>query len=159
MEYLLLLMEDGFTDEAGVALAEALTINKTLRRLLLNDRLFASDPIHTNASLGAQAYEAFGAMLRLKTSIELEVPPWDDDVDDTCRIFHQMLIEQRLNADGRGRLLASSQTPREDWVNALQELNAHNEYGHFETNCLYSLLRLNPSVCLLELNNSSNSVV
>jgi hypothetical protein len=164
LEHLVLRMEDGFTDEAGVALAEALTINKTLRRLLLNDRLFASDPtIHTNASLGAQAYEAFGAVLRVNTSIKLDLPDvlFDDDVGDqkdienTLRHFKQMLIEQRLNDVGRGRLLMSSQTPREDWVNALQELSARNDYGLFETNCLYSLLRLSPSVCLFQEKSGS----
>jgi hypothetical protein len=71
-------MEDGFTDEASMALAEALTIKKTLRMLILDDNLFSSrDPVHTKASLGAQACEAFGAMLRVNTSIELDLPVFD----------------------------------------------------------------------------------
>jgi hypothetical protein len=67
LEHITLDMEDGFTDEAGVALAEAeaLTINKTLRMLFSDDTLWASDPVHTKACLGAQAFEAFGTMLRV----------------------------------------------------------------------------------------------
>jgi hypothetical protein len=111
--------------------------------------------------LGVQAYEAFGAMLRVNTSIELNlpVPPIDDAVGDQKLddSRNQLLIEQRLNEVGRGRLLASSQTPREEWVDALQELNAPNDNDLFEVGCMYSLLQLNPSVCLLELNNSTNS--
>jgi hypothetical protein len=63
-------MEDAFTDEAGVALAEAMTINKTLHRLLLDDRLFESDTVRTKAIWGAQIYKAFGAMLHFNTSIK-----------------------------------------------------------------------------------------
>jgi hypothetical protein len=104
LEYLVLQMEDGFTDEAGVVLAEALTLNKTLRMLLLDDSLFASDYIHTKATLGAQAYEAFGAMLRVNTSIDLDLLTFDDDLDDERDVEHfsQMLIEKRLNKVGRG---------------------------------------------------------
>jgi hypothetical protein len=161
LEYLKLQMEDGFTDEAGVALAEALTTNKTLRRLSLNDNLYVSDYIHNKATLGAQAYEAFGTMLRVNTSLKLHLPPFDADVGDERDIEHftQMRIEQRLNGVGRGRLLASSQRPREEWVDALQELNAPNDNYYFEVNCLYSLLRLNPLVCLLEFNDTTNSVL
>jgi hypothetical protein len=43
----------------------------------------------------------------------------------------------------------SSQTPREEWVDALQELIARNDDDLFEVGCLYSLFQLNPSVCLL----------
>jgi hypothetical protein len=158
LEFLMLQMEDGFTDEAGVALAEALTTNKTLRMLLLDDFVASSDPSHTKASLGAQAYEAFGAMLRVNTSIKLKLPTFDDDVGDERDVkhFNQMRIEERLNVVGRGRLLASSQTPREEWFNALQELNAPNDNYRFEVSCLHSLLRLNPLVCLLELNNTTS---
>jgi hypothetical protein len=37
----------------------------------------------------------------------------------------QMVIEQRLNQVGRGKLLASTQTTRNEWVDALDELNSH----------------------------------
>jgi hypothetical protein len=36
-------------------------------------------------------------------------------------------------------------------------LNAPNDDDPFEIGCLYSLLRLNPSVCMLELNDITNS--
>jgi hypothetical protein len=53
LEDLWLQMESCFTDEVGVALAEALTVNKTLRKLTLSE-----------ATLGTQTYEAFSAILR-----------------------------------------------------------------------------------------------
>jgi hypothetical protein len=160
LESLELRMEDGFTDEAGVALAEALTINKTLQMIILDDNLFKCDYSRALVSLGAQAYEAFGAMLRVNTSIKLELPSYDANIGDQNSIdhFNQIRIEQRLNEVGRGRLLDSCQTPREQWVNALQELNAsHDDDEFFEVSCLYILLRLNPLVCLLELNHTTNS--
>jgi hypothetical protein len=161
LESLVLQMEDGFTDEAGVALAEAVTINKTLRVLSLDDSSFASDHVHTKASLSARAYEACCAMLRVNTSITVDLPVFDaalvdQRLVDACK---QMLIELQLNNVGRGRLLASNQTPREAWVNVLQELNARNDDALLEYGCLNSLLRLNPSVCLLELNDTTNSVL
>jgi hypothetical protein len=160
LESLELGIEDGFTDEAGVALAEFLTINKTLRRFILDDMLIACNTVHTNtkASLGALAYEAFGAMLRVNTSLILDLPVFDAAVGDERDIKHfdQMLIEQQLNEVGRGKLLTSSQTPREAWVDALQELNTPNDDDLFEVGCLYSLLRLNPSVCLVEVNHTTN---
>jgi hypothetical protein len=155
-------MEDAFTNEAGVALAEALTINKTLRELTLDDDWITGNaPVDNKASLGAQAYEAFGAMLRVNTSIKLDLPTFVADVADQRLVDsrNQMRIEQRLNKVGRGRLLASSQTPKKEWVNALQELNTANVDDLFEVSCLYSLLRLNPSVCLLEVNDTTNSVL
>jgi hypothetical protein len=141
---LVLKMEDGFTDEAGVALAEAMKVNKTLRVIRLDDTVFASDPVHNKASLGAQAYKAFSAMLRVNTSLILKLPTLDDDVGDERLLESrkQMLIEQRLSGVGRGRLLASNQSTREDWVNALQELNASNSDDRLEVSCMYSLLRL-----------------
>jgi hypothetical protein len=162
LEYLELRMENGFTDEAGVALAEALTINKTLHKFIMGVKVFEDDPVHTKAYLNVQAYEALGAMLRINTSIELVIPPLDSDVGDQHDMLEsitQMRIEQRLNIVGRGKLLTSSQTPREEWVDALQELNAPDDDELFEVSCLYSLLRLNPSVCLLELNDTTNSIL
>jgi hypothetical protein len=70
MEYLALKMENGFTDEAGVALAEALAVNKTLRKI----RLCISVLSHRRVTLGAPAYLAFGAMLRVNTNLVLELP-------------------------------------------------------------------------------------
>jgi hypothetical protein len=160
LESLVLQIEDGFTDEAGVALAEALTINKTLHGLVLDDSLFGSTRIHTKPYLGAQAYDAFGAMLRVNTSIELDLPlpPIDNAAVNQSLIDsrNQLLIEQRLNEVGRGRLMASSQTLREEWVDALQELNSPNDNDAFEVGCMYSLLQLNPLVCLSKLNSTTN---
>jgi hypothetical protein len=151
LESIALVMENGFTDEAGVALAEALTINKTLRIILLDEMLFISTFVLSKASLGAQAYEAFGAMLRVNTGLDLELPTFDANASNEMDIGHfkQMRIEQRLNGVGRGRLLASSQTPREEWVNALQKLNGPNIRDLSDVNCMYSLLRLHPDVCML----------
>jgi hypothetical protein len=158
LEFLELRMEDGFTDEAGVALAEALTINKTLRVLCLEDNLCDTDPVFTKAYLGVQAFEAFVAMLRVNISLNLDLP--EDTFDDDhpgIESLKQISIEQRLNEVGRGRLLASDQTPRAEWVNALQELTATNWYDDaFNVSCLHNLLRLNPSVCMLELNDTTD---
>jgi hypothetical protein len=52
----------GFKDEAGVALAEALMVNKILREIDLRN---------CKATLGVQPYEAFSAMLRVNTSLVL----------------------------------------------------------------------------------------
>jgi hypothetical protein len=148
LECLDLRMENGFTDEAGVTLAEALTVNTTLRLLRLDDFVFAS--------LGCPVYEAFSAMLRVNTSLRVELPSFDDAFDGVGvdeRIVdsrNQMRIEQELNHVGRGRLLSSSQTPREEWVDALHDLNSSNvdETPEFNVSCLFRLLRLNPSVCM-----------
>jgi hypothetical protein len=89
-------------------------------------------------------------MLRVNTDLVLKLPPLETTGEDArlleCR--DQMRIEQRLNHVGRGRLLASIQTTREEWVDALHELNSRDvdDPRAFRVSCLYSLLRLNPSV-------------
>jgi hypothetical protein len=95
LELLMLGMEDGFTDGAGVALAEALTTNNTLRRLLLVDNMFASARGYAKASLGARAYGAFGTMLRANNSLMLDLPVRGDDAGDQIEVehFNQMRIE------------------------------------------------------------------
>jgi hypothetical protein len=141
LEHLTLEVDMGFTDEAGVALAEALTINNSLRKIDLR---------HCKATLGAQAYEAFSAMLRINTSLVLKLPPDDPaGADERLRDSREQIrIEQRLNQVGRGRLLASRQTTRAEYVDALNELNSDNDDDlfAFQVSCLYSLLRLNPSI-------------
>jgi hypothetical protein len=152
LEHLTLVTMNDFTDEAdeaGVALAEALTVNNTLRTLNL-----------CQATLGAQAYIAFSAMLRVHTNLVLKLTPLDDTIGDQRLVDsrNQMVIEQQLNNVGRGRLLSSSQTPRKEWVDALNDLNSDscvNEIPKFHVSCLFSLLRLNPSVCLLELSDTT----
>jgi hypothetical protein len=156
-------MENGFTDEAGVALAEALTVNNTLRMIYL---YHFTRP--NKDSFGTHAYEAFSAMLRVNTSIVLKLPPYDDAVGDEGLVDSrkQVRIEQELNKVGRGRLLSSNQTTREEWVDALNKLNSGRtargtgrgpvgETPEFKVSCLYSLLRLNPSICLLKLGGTS----
>ena len=133
-----------------------MTINKTLRILHLDDPVYLNGPAYTKASFGAEAYEAFCTMLRVNTSINLYLPPFDSAGADERDIehFNQMVIEQRLNQVGRGRLLASRQTTREEYVDALNDLNTYNVDNSpaFQVGCLYSLLRLNPSVvCMSSL--------
>jgi hypothetical protein len=102
-------MEDGFTDEAGVALAEALTVNDTLRKISLYDIFRRTHPVQNRFNLGAPAYEAFSIMLRVNINLVLELPPYEPaGADERLRQSRkQMCIEQRLNEVGRGRLLAS----------------------------------------------------
>jgi hypothetical protein len=137
------------TDEAGVVLAEALTVNKTLRKLTLS----GSSQVNNNATFGALVYEAFSAMLRVNTSLVLKLPPFDDAAGDDQRLVdsrNQMRIEQGLNEAGRGRLLSLSQATQKEWVDALNEFNSSNmdETPEFNVSCLYSLLRLNPATCM-----------
>jgi hypothetical protein len=151
LEHLLLGMENGFTDEGCVALAEALTVNKTLRHIHLSAApVLDLGNLQHSVALGVQAYKAFAAMLRVNTSLVLELPPFQTDGADErlleCR--NQMHIERRLNQVGRGRLLSSSLTTREEYVDALHELNTYNpkDPPTFQVSCVYSLLRLDPSV-------------
>jgi hypothetical protein len=85
-----------FSDEAGVALVEALTVNTTLRKIDLS---------YCKATLGAQVYVALSAMLRVNTSLVLKLPPFKSaDADERlCESWKQMRIEQRLNQVGRWR--------------------------------------------------------
>jgi hypothetical protein len=90
-------LTNGFMDEEGVALAEALTVIKTLRWVVLAD---TSTDVHTRATLGARAYEAFSAMLRVNTSLtRLDLPPLDRAGGDQRLVesYDQMRIEQGLN--------------------------------------------------------------
>jgi hypothetical protein len=129
-----------FTDEAGVALlGRGLKVNKTLRMITLSE-----------ATLGAQAYEAFSVILRVNPCLVLKHPPFETaGADEKLRESHKhMVIEQRLNKVDRERLMVSHQTTREEWVYAPHELNSYNvdDSDTFQVSYLYSLLRLNPSV-------------
>jgi hypothetical protein len=161
LEHLTLEMETGFTDEVGVALAEALTFNKTLRSItLLSDESVFSNPPTQIETLGVSAYEAFSAMLRVNTRIILNIPPFDSTSggDEGLRESHdQLRIEQRWNHVGRGKLLSSSRTARGEWVEALNDVDSSYdvvESAAFQVSCLYSLLRLDPGVCF---NDSTTS--
>jgi hypothetical protein len=145
LKHLTLGVHDGFTDEACIALAEALTVNKTLCKIILSTAFLVGD----------QAYEAFSVMLRVprvNNNLILELPPFvtagaDERLHESRK---QMLIEQRLNQVGREKLLASSQTTREEWFDALHELSTFqvDDSPTFQISCLYSLLRLHPAVCM-----------
>jgi hypothetical protein len=155
------ILNSDFSDEAGVALtimneavvvlAAALTVNTTLRKIVLdlNARRWSHDAAD---AMSAPAYDAFSAMLRVNTSLILKLPPSDEAGGDQRHVDsrNQMRIEQELNGVGRGELLSSSQTPRKEWVDALNELNSSNvdESPEFNVSCLYSLLRLNPATCM-----------
>jgi hypothetical protein len=127
--------------------AKALTVNKTLRFLHLDD---TSDPVHTKARLGSQSFEAFSAMLRVNTSLDLVLPPFETDGADEMLVDsrNKLHIEQRLNQVGRGRLLSSCQTTREQWVDTLCELDSGNVDNSppFRVSCLFRVLRSNPTV-------------
>jgi hypothetical protein len=154
LEHLTLVMNNDFTDEAGVALAKALTANQTLLKITLSVRPSRRVQDADEDALCAPAYEAFCAMLRVNTSLVLMLPPFETAGADERLVDsrNQMRIEQGLNRVGRGRLLSTSQTPRKEWLDALSELNSSNvdESPEFNVSCLYSLLRLNPGTCMLQ---------
>jgi hypothetical protein len=164
MKRLDLEVENGFTDEAGVALAEALTVNTTLRAIKLTNNARLSDQTRNKAHLGAQAYEAFSAMLRVNTSsLTFELSLLDTAGGDQ-RVLDsrdQMLIEQCLNKAGRGELLSSSQTTRATWVDALQKLivTTGDDTPVFHVSCPYSLLRLKPPAWMFEPSDTYSSGV
>jgi hypothetical protein len=152
LEHLTLRMENGFTDEAGVALAEALTVNKTLRIVKVGDTLRPDYHVRNKDTLGAPTYEALSAMLRVNTGVRVGLPKSSTAAAASNQRLResrrQMIIEQRLNIVGRGKLLASRQMVREEWVDALHELNVANASPAHKVSCQYSLLRLNPAaVC------------
>jgi hypothetical protein len=102
-------------------------------------------------TFGVPAYAALTAMLRVNTKIVMEFPSFETDGADErlCESRDQLRIEERLNCVGRGRLLASRQTTREDYVVALDYLNFINgdDSPAFQVSCLYSLFLLQPAVC------------
>ncbi len=74
LEHLMLHMEDGFTDKAGVAFEAALTVNKALRKITL--AVYSpSNEVYTGATFDVSAQQAFNAMLRVSTTLALKLPP------------------------------------------------------------------------------------
>jgi hypothetical protein len=149
LEHLTFVMK-GVTGEAAVALAEALMVNTTLRKVTVSDNTFGAQAYEAFSSMH-QAYEAFSSMLRVNTSLVLELPPFESaGVDERLRKSRQqMVIEQRLNRVGRGRLLTSSQTTKEEWVDALHEMSSYDtddDPDALRISCIFSLFRLNPEV-------------
>jgi hypothetical protein len=100
MESLHLQMWHGFTDEAGVALAETLTVNTTLRNITLAVRPASTgNPLPNADAYGAPVYEAFASMLCRNTSLNLVLPPFCSTGGDQSHA--QMLIEQRTSRTRR----------------------------------------------------------
>jgi hypothetical protein len=92
-------LEDGFSDEAGVALVEALTVNRTLRKLVLNaNPVMARRDEDNKAALGAHSYEAFCKMLRVNTNITLAFLTFDaaSANERDTHYYNQMCVELRL---------------------------------------------------------------
>jgi hypothetical protein len=153
LEHITLQMVNGFTDEAGLALAEALTVNKTLRMITLCANVYSHVSARNNSTLGIHAYEALSAMLRVNPTLVLKLPPFETAGADErlCESHDRLRIEQRFNQVGRGRLLSSIQTSSEEWVGAMHELNSCDvdDSPAFQVSCLYKVLRSNPTlVCM-----------
>jgi hypothetical protein len=69
--------------------------------------------------LGAKSFYAFMAMLRINMHVEPRVPLITSDTTSLLRqSYNGMLLEMRLNAVGRGRLLESTKSTRErnEWM-------------------------------------------
>jgi hypothetical protein len=150
LEHLILKVENGFTDEAGVALVEALTVNTTLRDVNLIDILRPDYHVRNIDTLGTPTYEALSVMLRVNTGLVVGLPKCSTTGGDQRLLesFSQIHIENRLNKVGRGRLLTSCCTTKENWVDALHELSSNevDESDAFRLSCMFSLFRLNPEV-------------
>jgi hypothetical protein len=139
--------------------SRAFTVNTTLRMITTLSQV----------TLNAPEYEAFSAMLRVNTSSKAssmrnrwreckasrvsqseKLPPFETDGANAKLLEsrNQMVIEQRLNEVGQGRLLASRQTTKEEYVDSLHELGSYDvgDSPAFQVSCLYSLLLLKPSV-------------
>jgi hypothetical protein len=160
LQSLTLRVGTGFTDAVGVALAQALQVNTTLRELVLMDQWDYG--FRTTDHMNVSAYQAMRKMLRVNTNVVLKLPDLDSGwgssilVDTVRPYYDQVRIEMRLNAAGRGGLmLVGSQASRAAWINTLYELIAQDDevdndiYG-LKVDCLYTLLKLNPSLCQLD---------
>jgi hypothetical protein len=86
------IVDSDFTDEAVVALAAALTVNTTLRRITL---YYLPARCREDADgLSAAAYDAFSAMLRVNTSLVLDLSPFAGGDKRLVDSRNQMRIEQ-----------------------------------------------------------------
>jgi len=145
----------GFTDQMGVALAKALTVNTTLREIHLSSAYKTVDGLESERPLDhldVASYKAFALMAKTNTAITMGLPLLKSDASDETRMQRDRLhIEGFMNEAGRGRLVTSSTTTRTEWVNALDILNdstAEEDGPEFHLSCLYSMLQLNPSIFL-----------
>jgi hypothetical protein len=147
-------MCNGYTDTAGVALAEAMQMNTALQHVDLDENGGCGEASgDTRNSMGVTAYKALTAMAVVRSDLRLGVPVVDEHASVTDKEQHAKLrIELRLNAVGRRQLLVTSPTTREAWVNALLQLNADRcpEDRDIKVDCLFTFLLLNPTVCHLD---------
>jgi hypothetical protein len=60
----------------------------------------ASHQVQDTDTLSVATYEAFSAMLRVNTSLRLEIPPFDYNVRDQRLVDSRDQIEQGLNEVG-----------------------------------------------------------
>ena len=152
LQSLTLRVGTGFTDALGVALAQALQVNTTLKELVMVDQWDYG--FRTTDHMNISAYQALRNMLRVNTNVVLQVPDldarWSPDLVDMVRPhYDRMLIEMRLNAAGRGGLMLGSQASKAAWVKTLHELIVQDD-DVLQVDCLYTLLKLNPSICQLD---------
>lgn len=75
LEHLTLVTNKALADEAVVALTDAMTLNQSLRKICLSVR--RSCQVQDVGALGAPAYEAFCAMLRVNTSLVFMLSPFE----------------------------------------------------------------------------------
>jgi hypothetical protein len=124
---------------AGIALAAALAANRTLRLFSL-----------VNANFGANSYGVLRDMLRLRTNLVLVLPRLLISENQLVKNAHsRMMIVQRLNQAGSGRLL--NQMTREvmlDILNDLIRVTAADP-PELQVECINHLVQANPSVLVL----------
>jgi hypothetical protein len=149
-------MCNGYTDDAGVALAEAMRLNTVLRHVDLDENGGCGEASgDTRNTMGCTAYKALTAMAVTRSDLKLGVPVVDKSASTADKEqYARMRIELRLNAVGRRQLLATSPTTREAWVNGLVKLNTRSTDAqgnrNIQVDCLYTFLLLNPTVCHLD---------
>ena len=78
-----------------MALAEALTVNTTLRKIVVCRSYMTL--VQGADDFSASVYDAFSAMLRVNTSLVLKLPLFDDRDERLIDSRNQMRIEQGLN--------------------------------------------------------------
>jgi hypothetical protein len=94
-------------------LAEALTVHKTLRKIMLSlDPEYPGHQVQAGDNLSAHTYDAVCAMLRVDTNLVLALPLFTSGGERLSDSRNRMRIEHVLNLVGRGRLISSSQTTR-----------------------------------------------
>ena len=112
-------------EEHHCALARALTSNSVVKQFSLYG---------TAGSMIRKTQEAYAKMLETNYTLEeLEFQDEDESLQP------QMEMYLKLNACGRGQLLQSTTTNRDDWISALLRI-------HDELNCVFYLLSLNPTI-------------